>query len=508
MNDDLHTLSGAYALNALPEQQQRLFEEHMARCEACLIEVRGLRETAARLGLAAAEEPPPGLRARVLARIAEVRQEPPIVPPGALGGLGNAYDRDPYGTLPTGGLPGHPQDPGGIHPQDPLSPYSPHSPHSSNSPYSPYSQDPGQAYRQDSGLPQEPGAGLRPDPGAPYRPGASYPPEGIRVYPPDPGPASPQSTDGSYRQDGLDVSQTIPRLPDQAFLPPSAQNRPAEASPPQEQTRPYPRDARPAYPPGLGRPTEWRALAEEGARQATPNEQAPASSDVPLDGPLDGPFASGDRPAVPAETPMPSNAAPSGTARPVVGLPSDPAPTGRGRSAPYAGGGSVLDFDQARRSPRAGWGTRIAAVAATISTAAAVALGYLVYDTNQQLNQVRIQSQTVAAILAAPDAKTVVRPVTSGGSATIVRSRSANRIVFTASGLANLPASKAYELWLMGPDGPRPAGLLQRGPDGTVVPIVALPLADEEQVGLTVEPAAGSAKPTTQPILLTKLPSA
>ncbi|MEO3860350.1 anti-sigma factor [Acrocarpospora sp. B8E8] len=77
MNDDLHTLSGAYALNALPHRDQGLFEEHLARCEACADEVRGLRETVARLAAGVAEPPPLALKRRVLAEIAQVRQEPP-----------------------------------------------------------------------------------------------------------------------------------------------------------------------------------------------------------------------------------------------------------------------------------------------------------------------------------------------------------------------------------------------------------------------------------------------
>ncbi|GIH29722.1 hypothetical protein Aph01nite_80320 [Acrocarpospora phusangensis] len=77
MNDDLHTLSGAYALNALPYRDQGLFEEHLARCEACADEVRGLRETAARLAAGVAEPPPMALKRRVMAEIAQVRQEPP-----------------------------------------------------------------------------------------------------------------------------------------------------------------------------------------------------------------------------------------------------------------------------------------------------------------------------------------------------------------------------------------------------------------------------------------------
>lgn len=79
MNEDLHTLSGAYALHALPRREGALFEEHLARCEACEDEVRGLRETAARLALAVAEPPPVTLRPRVLAAIQHVRQAPPLV---------------------------------------------------------------------------------------------------------------------------------------------------------------------------------------------------------------------------------------------------------------------------------------------------------------------------------------------------------------------------------------------------------------------------------------------
>ncbi|WP_062348883.1 anti-sigma factor [Herbidospora yilanensis] len=79
MNDEIHTLSGAYALNALPAGELGEFEGHLSRCEACAIEVRGLRETAARLGVAVAEAPPRALKSRVMAQIAEVRQEPPVI---------------------------------------------------------------------------------------------------------------------------------------------------------------------------------------------------------------------------------------------------------------------------------------------------------------------------------------------------------------------------------------------------------------------------------------------
>ena len=64
---ELHLLSGSYALDALPDDEQADFEKHLARCPSCAEEVRGLRETAARLAMATAVAPPPEMRSRVLA---------------------------------------------------------------------------------------------------------------------------------------------------------------------------------------------------------------------------------------------------------------------------------------------------------------------------------------------------------------------------------------------------------------------------------------------------------
>ncbi|MFH8883113.1 anti-sigma factor domain-containing protein [Streptomyces californicus] len=74
---ELHTLTGAYALHALPDTELRDFERHLADCEACTQEVRELSATAARLGLAVAETPPREMRDRVLREITTVRQEAP-----------------------------------------------------------------------------------------------------------------------------------------------------------------------------------------------------------------------------------------------------------------------------------------------------------------------------------------------------------------------------------------------------------------------------------------------
>jgi anti-sigma-K factor RskA len=74
---DIHALTGAYALDAVSGAEREAFERHLAECDSCAQEVRELRETATRLALAAAEDPPPALKGRVLNQIKAVRQLPP-----------------------------------------------------------------------------------------------------------------------------------------------------------------------------------------------------------------------------------------------------------------------------------------------------------------------------------------------------------------------------------------------------------------------------------------------
>jgi anti-sigma-K factor RskA len=74
---DLHLLTGAYAVDGLTGEELAEFERHLRRCESCADEVSGLRETAARLALASAIEPPPWMRDQVLAATHRVRQLPP-----------------------------------------------------------------------------------------------------------------------------------------------------------------------------------------------------------------------------------------------------------------------------------------------------------------------------------------------------------------------------------------------------------------------------------------------
>jgi anti-sigma-K factor RskA len=84
VNNDVHTLTGAFVLDALSEMERRAFEEHMSSCAACTQEVAELRETTARLGMATATTPPPELWNRVRTATTQVRQLPPVSDDGVV----------------------------------------------------------------------------------------------------------------------------------------------------------------------------------------------------------------------------------------------------------------------------------------------------------------------------------------------------------------------------------------------------------------------------------------
>ncbi|MFD9161672.1 anti-sigma factor domain-containing protein [Streptomyces sp. NPDC059558] len=80
---DLHTLTAAYALDALEPAEREAFTPHLAACEACRRETAEFRATAARMAAAVAEAPPNAMRQRTMAAVDAVRQLPPRVAAGA-----------------------------------------------------------------------------------------------------------------------------------------------------------------------------------------------------------------------------------------------------------------------------------------------------------------------------------------------------------------------------------------------------------------------------------------
>lgn len=77
--DELHDLVGAYALDALDDEERRQFEAHLETCERCRTELAELEAGALALAESTRSDPPPELRARVLEAVERKPQEAVVI---------------------------------------------------------------------------------------------------------------------------------------------------------------------------------------------------------------------------------------------------------------------------------------------------------------------------------------------------------------------------------------------------------------------------------------------
>ncbi|WP_030202760.1 anti-sigma factor [Streptomyces sp. NRRL S-87] len=160
------------------------------------------------------------------------------------------------------------------------------------------------------------------------------------------------------------------------------------------------------------------------------------------------------------------------------------------------------------RAVRGGLRRRAVPLALAAGVAAAVLGGAAVWqartgeDLRQEAREAQRQLDAVSTVLAAPDARTVHGRAANGALTTVVTSRRQNRAVFTAGNLPAPGAGRTYQLWLEHDGTMSPAGFIEG--DGTVV-LSGSP-GDAGAVGLTLEPAGGSPRPTGDPLLVMPLP--
>ena len=125
------------------------------------------------------------------------------------------------------------------------------------------------------------------------------------------------------------------------------------------------------------------------------------------------------------------------------------------------------------------------------------------------LDGARSADAEIAGLLSAPDAQIATAATSAGGTATVVASRRAATMMFTSVRLPALPRASVYELWLIS-TGARGRPGSCRPPTRTgeaTAPVLARGLTGGDAIGVTVEPAGGSAAPTTTPIVVMTLPA-
>lgn len=144
---------------------------------------------------------------------------------------------------------------------------------------------------------------------------------------------------------------------------------------------------------------------------------------------------------------------------------------------------------------------RLAVPVAAVLIMAVVGLGLLVRDLYSRIDQVERGSSEIVAVLASPDARFVEVRDPQGVAGRLVYSPSTGRAVLLAHGLGPVPEDRTYQLWVIGEQGPTPAGIFR--PTGEVAAaLVHGDVRAGHAIGVTIEPAGGSPQPTGDVLLL------
>ncbi|WP_218220740.1 anti-sigma factor domain-containing protein [Nesterenkonia sp. Act20] len=152
--------------------------------------------------------------------------------------------------------------------------------------------------------------------------------------------------------------------------------------------------------------------------------------------------------------------------------------------------------------------TLFALAASTLLLLSAVLAGVLVnqqQDTTEMeesLTVAEAQAERAERLLAASDLSFTEAEATVGGRVTLAYSVSEQMLHLTPHDMPELPEDQTMQLWLIDEAGPHSAGLMS----GTRTEMITEVAMDEGMTfGVTIEPAGGSAEPTTEPVLLADL---
>jgi anti-sigma-K factor RskA len=152
----------------------------------------------------------------------------------------------------------------------------------------------------------------------------------------------------------------------------------------------------------------------------------------------------------------------------------------------------------AGRRPRGRWwwGTASLQVAAAALLVVAIALSVLLVQRQHQLTEQRRLVAEITSVLNDPNRTVRTASLADGGRGTAVVSE--GEAVFLASDLPSVAPDRTYQLWIISPGSTTSAGLLGRGHAAQLLVPAVRP---GDAIGVTVEPAGGSAQPTTPPLV-------
>ncbi|GAB15474.1 anti-sigma K factor RskA [Arthrobacter globiformis NBRC 12137] len=228
-----------------------------------------------------------------------------------------------------------------------------------------------------------------------------------------------------------------------------------------------------------GAPEAERASFNERVRQAretlamsfTAEEEPPADLFARIVAQL---------PEQPARAQAPRReAAAEGPAAPAAVPTAEPAPAGDELSA-------ARQRRDVRRRPAGLRNWLIGVAAAAVIALGGVGIGAYVANQNDPFNQV----------IEAQDARQATVDVNGGGTATVSISPSHDALVVRMKDVPPPPAGKVYQMWLIPKDGSTPVSQGLMDAEALSKPALVKGIGSAAALGITVEPAGGSATPT------------
>nr|WP_090275647.1 anti-sigma factor [Mycolicibacterium komanii]CRL68679.1 disfunctional anti-sigma-K factor [Mycolicibacterium komanii] len=170
---------------------------------------------------------------------------------------------------------------------------------------------------------------------------------------------------------------------------------------------------------------------------------------------------------------------------------TEPPPHLRERLLTEVGGGREQPVRRLRPRPTRWQKTALAAAAVLVVGLGAVGVGLALRPTDKP--------STAEQVFAAPDVRTVSGEIPGGGTATVVFSREKDAGVLVMNNVTPPQPGTVYQMWLVGADGPHPAGTMDPQSVAPSTTAVLPDLGDSNTLAFTVEPPGGSAEPTSAP---------
>ncbi|MGB3412496.1 MAG: anti-sigma factor [Microthrixaceae bacterium] len=146
---------------------------------------------------------------------------------------------------------------------------------------------------------------------------------------------------------------------------------------------------------------------------------------------------------------------------------------------------------------------RLASVAAAVVLVGLIGLGgYLVGSgSGSEPEEAARPTQDIVDLVNMPDMEMLRLGAAGEPTAVLLFSSSERKAMVMADDMASPPEGHVYEFWHVRGDSAKNVGMFSPDPDGVVHKSIDVDLAPGDVVGVTIEPAGGSDKPTTPMIM-------